>query len=65
MPVGGISATIVLPAGIATLLMAKLLTPAEYGFVAAHGESGAQTLIERFQRDGTRHLSSLRRRSVV
>jgi len=61
MPIPGVSTTISLPASTAKLLTAKLLSPAEYAYVAAHGESGARELIERFQRDGTYHLSSLRR----
>ncbi len=65
VPLPGVSTTIPLPAGPATLLAAKLLTPAEYGFVAVRGLEGAQQLVGRFAQDGTHHLSSLGRASVV
>jgi hypothetical protein len=65
VPVPGASITLALPVGMATLLVAKLLTPAEYGFVAARGLEGAQQLVERFAQSGTHHLSSLARTSVV
>jgi hypothetical protein len=65
VPVSGVSTTIPLPAGTATLLVAKLLTPAEYGFVAARGPEGAQQLVALFGQSGTHHLSSLSRASVV
>src|SRR5262249_15258417 len=64
VPMPGASTTIPLPAGAATLLAAKLLTPAEYGFVAARGLDGAHELVERFAQTGTHHLSSLGRASV-
>ena len=65
VPPPGASTTIPLPAGPATLLVAKLLTPAEYQFVAARGPEGAHQLVERFAQSGTHHLSSPGRASVV
>ncbi|MBV8146258.1 MAG: hypothetical protein JO184_14770 [Gammaproteobacteria bacterium] len=65
LPLNGQSTTINLPAGSASLLMAKLLTPAEFAFVVAHGQEGAQKLIELFAADGSAHFSSLRRDSAV
>jgi hypothetical protein len=65
VPAPGVATTIILPAGIATLLMAKLLTPAEYAFVASHGPDGSAELVDRFARDGTYHLSSLSRKSAI
>lgn len=65
LPLPGGSTTIPLPAGSAALLVAKLLTPAEYGFVTARGLDGAKQLVEAFERDGTQHLSSLARSSAV
>jgi hypothetical protein len=65
VPLPGASTAIPLPAGTAALLIAKLLTPAEYGYVAARGPDGAEHLVEAFGRDGTHHLSSLTRASAV
>jgi hypothetical protein len=65
VPIAGHSTTIDLPTGSASLLMAKLLTPAEFGFVAAKGPEGAQKLVELFAADGSAHCSSLQRTSVV
>lgn len=65
MPLPGQSTTIELPAGSASLLMAKLLTPAEFGFVAANGQEGAEKLVELFAADGSAHFSSLQRTSAV
>lgn len=65
VPVPGIDRTMALPLGNAIFLMAKLLTPAEYEFVAQHGLPAAQDLPKRFAADGTHHLSSLQRKSVV
>jgi hypothetical protein len=65
LPIPNASTAIALPAGTATLLTAKLLRPAEYAYVARHGLEGAQYLAERFHQDGTHHLSSLARASVV
>ncbi|QEL17687.1 hypothetical protein [Limnoglobus roseus] len=65
LPTPSVPTAIPLPIGTATLLVAKLLTPAEYAFVAAHGVSGARHLVERFAVDGTDHGSSLDRRSVI
>lgn len=65
VPAPGISTTIELPTGNATLLMARLLTPAEYAFVAAGAEAAARQLVAKFQEDGSHHLSSLSRKSVV
>jgi len=65
VPVTGHSTEIDLPAGSASLLMAKLLTPAEFSFVVARGPEGAQKLVEAFAADGSGHFSSLQRTSVV
>ena len=65
VPVPGVHATMRLPAGDAMFLMAKLLTPAEYEFVADKGLNGAKELVTRFGENGTHHLSSLQRGSVV
>ncbi len=65
LPTPLVPATIPLPAGSAELLVAKLLTPAEYAYVAANGLAGAKRLVERFTKDGTHHLSSLERASAV
>jgi hypothetical protein len=65
LPIPDATITFALPAGNATLLMAKLLTPDEYAFVAKHGVEGAQRLKELFEQDGTHHLSSVVRSSVV
>jgi hypothetical protein len=65
VPVPGVSNQIALPSGTAVFLMSKLLTPAEFHFVAAQGLDGARELVQRFERDGTYHLSLLTRASVV
>ena len=65
MPIPGVDTAIKLPAGPAKFLMAKLLTPAEYAFVAKSGLQGAHELVKRFADDGTHHISSLHRASVV
>jgi hypothetical protein len=65
LPIPGVETTIKLPAGNAVFLMAKLLSPNEYEFVATRGLEGARTLVERFGQDGNGHLSSLKRASVV
>jgi hypothetical protein len=65
LPIPNASITFALPAGTATLLTAKLLSPAEYAYVASRGLEGGQHLAERFSQDGTHHLSSLARASVV
>lgn len=65
VPAPGIPAAIELPAGTAALLVAKLLTPAEYAFVAAGAAAAARQLVETFREDGTHHLSSLSRKSAV
>jgi hypothetical protein len=66
LPIPGASMTFSLPAGTATLLPGKkMLTRAEHHYAAAHGPEGAQRLGELFQQDGTHHVSSLRRASVV
>ena len=54
-----------LPPGNAMFLVAKLLTPAEYEFIATYGQAAAESVIERFGKDQTYHLSSLHRKSVV
>jgi len=59
LPILNAVSTFALPAGNSTLLTAKLLTPAEYGYVAALGLEGAQHLAELFRQNGTHHLSSL------
>jgi hypothetical protein len=63
--VPGLNPTIRLPAGDAVLLLAKLLTPAEYEYAAAEGPEGAKHLGELFARDGSYHLSSRGRVSVI
>jgi hypothetical protein len=63
--VPGLNPTIRLPAGDAVLLTAKLLTPAEYVYAATNGPEGARRLGELFARDGSHHLSSRRRTSVL
>jgi len=65
LPIPEAETTMNLPAGNAVLLMAKLLRPAEYEFVASRGYDGARILVERFGMDGSYHLSSLKRASVV
>ncbi len=65
VPSPDISGTMKLPLANALFLVAKLLTPAEYEFVAERGPQGARTLIDRFAKDQTYHLSSLHRKSVV
>ncbi|VTR99418.1 suppressor of fused domain protein [Tuwongella immobilis] len=57
--------TIRLPTGEAVLLTAKLLTRSEYEFAASAGPEGAQRLGELFAQDGSHHLSSLQRASVI
>jgi len=57
--------TFELPAGTASLLTAKLLTSDEYEFAAAHGPDGAKRLAELFAEQGSHHLSSPQRESVV
>jgi hypothetical protein len=65
VPIPDISRTMKLPLGNAMFLMAKLLTPAEYEFIATYGLAAAESVIERFGKDQTYHLSSLHRKSVV
>lgn len=54
-----------LPGGEAHLLTAKLLTPDEYRFVADEGPEGAARLRQLFVANGSYHLSSVRRESVI
>ena len=61
----GTRMTLELPAGSATLLTAKLLTPGEYEFAVSHGPSGAEQLAELFAEQGSHHLSSPQRESVI
>jgi hypothetical protein len=65
VPIPDFSGTMKLPLDDAMFLMAKLLTPAEYEFIASYGPAGAQLVVERFAKDQTYHLSSLHRKSVV
>ena len=65
VPIPDVSRTMKLPIGNAMFLMAKLLTPAEYEFIATYGLAAAESVIERFGKDQTYHLSSLHRKSVV
>lgn len=65
VPIPDVSATMKLPMANAMFLMAKLLTPAEYEFIAQRGPQGARAVVERFSEDQTCHLSSLHRKSVV
>jgi hypothetical protein len=65
MPLPGRPAVIELPCGQATLLIAKLLTPREYGYVVQTGPAGAMQLVEYFEQDGTRYLSSMTRASAL
>jgi hypothetical protein len=57
--------TFQLPSGEARLLTAKLLTPAEYLFVADRGPGGAATLYDGFASDGSNYVSSIQRSSIV
>jgi Suppressor of fused protein (SUFU) len=65
LPIPGAATTFRLPAGKAVMLAAKLLTRAEYEYVATNGAEGAQRLGVPFQQDGSHHLSSLNRQSAV
>jgi hypothetical protein len=65
VPIPDVSGTMKLPVANAMFLIAKLLTPAEYEFIAERGPQGARTVVERFGEDQTYHLSSLHRKSVV
>jgi hypothetical protein len=65
LPIPGVSMTFSLPSGTATLLTAKVLTRVEYRYAAGHGPEGSQRLGELFQQDGSHHVSSLERSSVV
>jgi hypothetical protein len=65
VPIPDVSGTMKLPVANAMFLMAKLLTPAEYEFIAERGLQAAREVVERFGEDQTYHLSSLHRKSVV
>jgi hypothetical protein len=65
LPLPGLPTTFALPAGNAVMLVAKLLTRAEYEYAANEGPSGAQRLAHLFEQDGSQHLSSLNRSSVI
>jgi hypothetical protein len=65
VPAPGMELTMKFPVGDAMLLMTKLLTPKEYDFVANRGPEAAHKLVELFAQDGSHHLSSLNRASVV
>jgi hypothetical protein len=65
VPIPDVSGTMNLPVANAMFLMAKLLTPAEYEFIAERGPQAARAVVERFGEDQTYHLSSLHRKSVV
>lgn len=57
--------TIELPISMGRLQSAKLLTPAELAHIVAHGEEGRSELVRLFTQQGSGHLSSLGRASVV
>ena len=65
VPIPDVSGNMKLPLANAMFLVAKLLTPAEYEFIAERGPQGAREVVERFGKDQTYHLSSLHRKSVV
>lgn len=65
IPIPHQNMTFELPGGEACLLTAKLLTPSEYRFVADNGPEGAARLSQEFAANGSHHLSSLARPSVV
>ena len=54
-----------LPGGKVTLVTAKLLWPSELEYAASEGAGGRAELAKRFAKDGTHHLSSLKRKAVV
>lgn len=53
------------PGGLIRLVTAKLLFPQELALIIREGRKGREKLAELFSRDGTNHLSSLSRQSVV
>jgi hypothetical protein len=65
VPAPGVEPIMKLPVGSAAFLITKLLTPKEYEFVASRGLDGALKLVSLFDENGTHHLSSLNRPSVV
>lgn len=65
VPIPNTSMSLHLPAGTASLVTAKLLTPNEYEFAATNGPAGAAQLADLFASQGSHHLSSLERESVV
>jgi hypothetical protein len=54
-----------LPGGLVKLVTVKLLQPAELAFVVERGKAGREHLRDLFASDGSYHLSSLSRPSVV
>jgi hypothetical protein len=54
-----------LPGGSVKLVTVKLLQPAELAFVLKRGEAGREHLRDLFASDGSNHVSSLSRPSVV
>jgi len=60
-----IPSSIHLPFGEARLVSIKLLTVNELDYVLEHGAEGRRKLVEWFKQQGTHHLSTLKRESVV
>jgi hypothetical protein len=54
-----------LPTGSVKVVTVKVLHPMELAYVVEHDEVGRKRLQELFAADGSDHLSSLQRRSVV
>jgi hypothetical protein len=54
-----------LPGGSVKLVTVKLLKPAELAFVVERGKAGREQLRDSFMADGSGHVSSLSRPSVV
>lgn len=60
-----LSKNIISPYGEIRLVSVKLLTAAELDFIVQHGSQARSKLVELFREQGSYHLSSLERESVI
>ncbi|VTR93173.1 Uncharacterized protein OS=Xanthomonas perforans 91-118 GN=XPE_2373 PE=4 SV=1: SUFU [Gemmata massiliana] len=65
VPAPWVPPTVALPAGDILIVTVKVLTFDEYAHAWEHGAAGRRTLAERFAEQGTHHVSSLARPSVI